>query len=170
MEPPQPPQGSLRDPTQGETPLRKSEMCTDDGNRQEWCKRGHNAPGANKETDANKRRTARSGHSQRASAKPTAEAYKATTKKERGKEWVSDSDRASQRGTNARKSDRHRKRKDQKEREELSLTRSLREGTASTPAAPGCQENQPAEAEATPKGEGSKPKRQTADRGQSRLG
>ena len=50
------------------------------------CKRGDNATGANKETDANKRRRARSGHSQRASAKPTAEAYKATTKKERGKE------------------------------------------------------------------------------------
>ena len=43
-------------------------------------------PGANKETDANKRRRARSGHGQRASAKPTAEADKATTKKERGKE------------------------------------------------------------------------------------
>ena len=60
--------------------------------------------------------------------------------------------------------------KDQPEREELLPTRSLREGTASAPAAPGCQENRPAEAEATPEGEGSKPKRQTADRGQSRLG
>ena len=57
-----------------------------------------------------------------------------------------------------------------KQREELSLTRSLREGTASAPAAPGCQENQPSEAEATPEGEGSKPKRQSADRGQTRLG
>ena len=56
----------------------------------------------------------------------------------------------------------------QAEREELSLTRSLREGTASAPAAPWCQENRPSEAEATPEGEGSKPKRQTADRGQSR--
>ena len=83
---------------------------------------------------------------------------------------MSDSDRASHRGTNARKSYRPRKGKDQAEREELSLTRSLREGTASAPAAPGCQENRPAEAEATPEGEGSKPKRQTADRGQSRLG
>ena len=69
-----------------------------------------------------------------------------------------------------RKSDRPRKGKDQAEREELSLTRSHREGTASAPAAPGCQENRPAEAEATPEGEGSKPKRQSADRGQSRLG
>ena len=83
---------------------------------------------------------------------------------------MSDSDRASQRGTNARKSYRPRMGKDQAEREELSLTLSLREGTASAPAAPGCQENRPAEAEATPEGEGSKPKRQTADRGQNRLG
>ena len=77
---------------------------------------------------------------------------------------------ASNRGTNARKSYRPRKGKDQAEREELSLTRSLREGTASAPAAPGCQENRPSEAEAIPEGEGSKPKRQSADRGQSRLG
>ena len=77
---------------------------------------------------------------------------------------------ASNRGTNARKSYRPRKGKDQAEREELSLTRSLREGTASAPAAPGCQENRPSEAEATPEGEGSKPKRQSADRGQSQLG
>ena len=84
---------------------------------------------------------------------------------------MSDSDRASNRGTNARKSDRPRKWKDQAEREEeLSLTRSLREGTASVPAAPGCQENRQSEAEATPEGEGSKPKSQSADRGQSRLG
>ena len=83
---------------------------------------------------------------------------------------MSDSDRASHRGTNARKSYRPRKGRDQAEREELSLTRSLREGTASTPAAPGCQENRPSEAEATPEGEGSQPKRQFADKGQSRLG
>ena len=49
------------------------------------CKRGDNATGANNETDANKRRRVRSGYSQRASAKPAAEAYKATTKKERGR-------------------------------------------------------------------------------------
>ena len=83
---------------------------------------------------------------------------------------MSDSDMASNRGTNERKSYRPRKGKDQAEREELSLTRSLREGTASAPAAPGCQENRPSEAEAIPEGEGSKPKRQSADRGQSRLG
>ena len=41
---------------------------------------------------------------------------------------MSDSDRASNRGTNVRKSDRPRKGKDQAEREELSLTRSLMEG------------------------------------------
>ena len=83
---------------------------------------------------------------------------------------MSDSDMASNRGTNARKSHRPRKGKDQAEREELSLTHSLREGTASAPAAPGCQENRPSEAEATPEGEGSKPKSQSADRGQSQLG
>ena len=83
---------------------------------------------------------------------------------------MSDSDRASNRGTNARKSGRPRKGKDQAEREELSLTRSHREGTASAPAAPECQENQQSEAEATPEGEGSKPKSQSANRGQSRVG
>ena len=83
---------------------------------------------------------------------------------------MSDSDRASNRGTNARKSDRPRKGKDQAEREELSLTRSLREGTASAPAAPGCQENRQEEAEPSPEREGSKPKRHSADRGQSRVG
>ena len=83
---------------------------------------------------------------------------------------MSDSNMTSNRGTNARKSYRPRKGKDQAKREELSLTRSHREGTASAPAAPGCQENRPSEAEATPEGEGSKPKRQSADRGQSRLG
>ena len=98
-------------------------------------------PGFNNETDAKKRRRVRPGQSQRASAKPTAEADKATTKKERGKECVSDSDRASNRGTNVRKRDRPRKGKDQAEREELSLTRSLRRVTASAPAAPGRQEN-----------------------------
>ena len=41
---------------------------------------------------------------------------------------MSDSDRAFNRGTNARKSDRPRKGKNQAEREELSLTRSLMEG------------------------------------------
>ena len=81
---------------------------------------------------------------------------------------MSDSDMASNRGINARKMYRPLKGKDQAEREELSLTRSLREGTASTPADPWCQENRQSEAEATPEGEGSKPKRQTADRGQSR--
>ena len=87
MEPPQPPQGSLRDPTQGETPLRKSEMCTDDGNRQER----HGAKGATMRRELTRRPAQRNGvgHardiSQRASAKPTAEADKATTKKERGK-------------------------------------------------------------------------------------
>ena len=42
--------------------------------------------------------------------------------------------------------------------------------TASALAAPGCQDNRQEEAEASPEGEGSKPKRQSADRGQSRVG
>ena len=42
--------------------------------------------------------------------------------------------------------------------------------TASAPAAPGRQENRQEEAEASPKGEVSKPKRQPADRSQSRVG
>ena len=42
-----------------------------------------------------KRLRARSGHSQRATVKPTAGADKATTKKERGMERVSDSNKAS---------------------------------------------------------------------------
>ena len=83
---------------------------------------------------------------------------------------MSDSDRASNRGTNARKSDRPRKGKDQAEREELSPTHSLREVTASAPSAPGRQENQQEEAKAPPEGEVPKPKRQPADRRQSRVG
>ena len=57
MEPPQHPQGSLRDPTQGETPLRKSEMCTDDGNRQER----HGARGATMRRELTRRPTQRNG-------------------------------------------------------------------------------------------------------------
>ena len=57
MAPPQPPQGSLRDPTQGETPLRKSEMCTDDGNRQER----HGARGATMRRELTRRLTQRNG-------------------------------------------------------------------------------------------------------------
>ena len=68
------------------------------------------------------------------------------------------------------KGDRPLKRKDQAEREELSLTRCLRRVTASAPAVPGHQENRQEEAEASPKGEVSKPKRQPADRRQSRSG
>ena len=58
--------------------------------------------GSTNDTDAKKRRKARSGHSKRASARPSAKADKGPTKKERGMEWVSDSDGASNRGTHAR--------------------------------------------------------------------
>ena len=58
--------------------------------------------GSTNETDAKKRRRARSGHSKRAAARPSAKADKDSTKKERGVEWVSDSDGAPNRGTHAR--------------------------------------------------------------------
>ena len=80
----------------------------------------------------------------------------------------SDSDRASNRGTNARKSDRPRKGKDQAVREELSLTRSLMEGKQQVHRRR--QENRQEEAEATPEGEVPQPKRQPADRRQIRVG
>ena len=51
--------------------------------------------GSTNETEAKKRRRARSGHSKRAIARPTAQADKDSTKKERGMEWVSDSEGAS---------------------------------------------------------------------------
>ena len=57
MEPPQPPQGSLRDPTQGEMSLRRSEMCTDDGNRQER----HGARGATMHRELTRRPTKTNG-------------------------------------------------------------------------------------------------------------
>ena len=134
------------------------------------CKRGDNATGSINETDAKKWRRARSGHSQRASAKPAAEVDKATTKKERGMEWVSDSDRASNWGTNARKvTDPWRGRTKQRGKNSHRLAAAGRV-TASAPAAPGRQENRQAEAEASPEGEVSKLKRQPADRRQSRSG
>ena len=82
---------------------------------------------------------------------------------------MSDSDRTSNRGTNKRKSDRPQKGKDQAEREELSRLAATGRVTARAPAAPGCQENRQEEAEASPEGEFSKPKRQPADRSQSRV-
>ena len=134
------------------------------------CKRGDNATGTINETDAKKRLRACSGHSQRASAKPTAEADKATTQKERGMEQESDSDRASNWGTNARKvTDPGRGRTKQRGKNSRRLAAAGR-STASAPAATGRQENLQAEAEASPKGEGSKPKKQPADRRQSRAG
>ena len=128
------------------------------------CKRGDNATGSINDTDAKKRLRARSRHSQRASAKPTAEADKATTKKKRGMERVSDSDRASNGGTNARKvTDPRRGRTKQRGKNSHRLA-AAGWTTASAPAAPGRQENRQAAAEASPKGEVSKPKRQPADR------
>ena len=162
---------SLRAPTEpnawGDAPPQKR-------NGHQWrkpsaktrCKRGNNATGSINETDAKKRLRAHSGHSQRASAKPTAEADKATTKKERGMESVSDSNW----GTNTRKvTDPWRGRTKQRGKNSRRLAAAGRI-TASAPAAPGRQENRQAEAEASPEGEVSKPKRQPADRRQSRAG
>ena len=137
VEPPRLPKGPYGTKRKGRRPSAKAKrapMTEPSGKTR--CKRGDNAPGSNNETDAKKRRRPRPGHSQRASAKPTAEADKATTKKERGKEWVSDSDRASNRETNAKKSDRPQKGKDQAEREELSLTGSHREGNSKRTGSP----------------------------------
>ena len=58
--------------------------------------------GSTNETDAKKRRRVRSGHSKRALARPSAKADKDSTKKERGMEWVSDSNWSPNRGTYAR--------------------------------------------------------------------
>ena len=126
------------------------------------CKRGDNATGTINETDVKKRLRVRSEHSQRASAKPT-------TKKERGMERESDSDRASNWETNARKAtDPWRGRTKQRGKNPRRLAAAGRI-TASAPAATGRQENLQAEAEASPEGEGSKPKK-LADRRQSRAG
>ena len=84
MEPPQLPKGPYGTNARGDAPSQKRNAHQRrKPSGKTLCKRGDNATGANNETDANKRRRARSGHSQRAAAKPTAKAYKATTKKER---------------------------------------------------------------------------------------
>ena len=83
---------------------------------------------------------------------------------------MSDSDRASNWGTNARKvTDPWRGRTKQRGKNSRWLAASGR-GTASAPAAPGRQENYQEEAKASPEGEEPKPKRQPADRRQSRAG
>ena len=58
--------------------------------------------GSTNETNAKKRQRARSEHSKRASARPSAKADKDSTKKKRGIEWVRDSNWAPNRGTYAR--------------------------------------------------------------------
>ena len=85
-------------------------------------------------------------------------------------EWVSDSDRASNWGTNARKvTDPWRGRNKQRGKNSRWHVTSGRV-TASAPAAPGRRENRLGEAEASPEWEVLKPKRQPADRRQSRAG
>ena len=86
------PHGLRRNPTHGETPQPQERPRAKDGYRQ----RRHGARGATmrtvstNETDAKKRRRARSGHSKRASARPSAKADKDSTKKERGMEWLTE--------------------------------------------------------------------------------
>ena len=87
MEPPRLPKGPYGTKRKGRRPSAKAKHAPmTETVRKDTVQEGDNAPGSNNETDAKKRRRARPGHSQRASAKPTAEADKATTKKERGKE------------------------------------------------------------------------------------
>ena len=89
--------GLRRNPTHRETPQPQERPRAKDGYHQ----RRHGARGATmqtgstNETEAKKRRRARSRHSKRATARPAAQADKDSTKKERGMEWVSDSDGAS---------------------------------------------------------------------------
>ena len=105
-----------------------------------------------------KRLRARSGHSQRATAKPTAGADKATTKKERGMERASDSNKASKWGTSARKvTDPGRGRTKERGNNPRRLAAPWRT-KASGPAVTWCQDNWQVETEASPEGEGSKPK------------
>ena len=85
-------------------------------------------------------------------------------------EKVSDSNRASNRGTNARKvTDPRRGRTKKRGNNSLRLAAAWRI-TARAPAAPGRQENRQAEAQASPEGEVSRLKRQPADIRQSRAG
>ena len=92
VEPPLTPWAPMEPNVCGDAPLQELPLAKD-GHRQQ---RGATLrTGLTNETDAKKRRRACSGHSQRAAFRPTAEAYKDSTEKERGMEWVSDSDMAS---------------------------------------------------------------------------
>ena len=87
MEPPQLPKGPYGTKRKGRRPSAKAKRAPmTETVSKDTVQDGDNATGSNSETDAKKRQRARSGHRQRASAKPTAEADKATTKKERGME------------------------------------------------------------------------------------
>ena len=134
------------------------------------CKRGDSAMGTINETNAKNGW----GHAQdKTRERQQSPPQKRTRPPPRRSEgWnESDSDRASNWGTNARKeTDPWRGRTKQRGKNSRRLAAAGRI-TASAPAATGRQENLQAEAKASPEGKGSKPKKkQPADRRQSRAG
>ena len=85
------------------------------------------------------------------------------------KEWVTPTGPPTEEQTREKVTDPGRGRTKQRGKNSRWLAASGR-ATASAPAAPGLQENRQEEAEASPEGEVSKPKRQPADRSKSRVG
>ena len=126
-----------RDQTQGETPLRKSETRTNDGNRQQR----HGARGATMRRDRPTRPTQRNGggHAQDI-AESVSKAHRRSGQghhQEGARDGMSERLRQGLQLRNKReKGDRPRKGKDQAEREELSLTRCLREGNSKRTGSP----------------------------------
>ena len=87
MEPPLTPRAPTEPYTWGDAPPQELLRVKDGYRKQRHRARGATLrTGSTNETDANKRQRARSGHTQRASVRPTAEADKDSTEKERGME------------------------------------------------------------------------------------
>ena len=146
-------------------------MCTDDGNRQER----HGARGATMRRKLTRRPTQINGVgptrdiARESQQSPPQKRTRLPPRRSEGRnEWATPTGPPTEEQTREKVTDPGRGRTKQRGKNSRWLAASGRERSA--PAAPGCQENRPAEAEATPEGEGSKPKRQSADRGQSRLG
>ena len=121
-----------RDQTQGETPLHKSETRTNDGNRQQR----HGARGATMRRDRPQRNGR--GHTQDiARERQQSPPQKRTRPPPRRSEgWNERLRQGLQLRNKCEKGDRPRKGKDQAEREELSLTRCLREGNSKCTGSP----------------------------------
>ena len=127
MEPPQLPKGPYGTQRKGRRPTSKAKCAPmTETVSKDTVQEGRQCDGNDQRDQRKERLRARTGQNQRASAKPTTEADKATTKKERGMER----ERLRQ-GLQLRnkreKGDRPLKGKDQAERKELSPTRSRRE-------------------------------------------